>query len=386
MSSPRDIRMPLPEEGRIPRVGKIRLGVKKIAQSGKEYPSATDYFVVNEDGATSRPAAEGFHAVYGDEPREIEIVLPAPRVDDVLEGAYRSYGTGGLLKRKCAGPGSECVTRGPDGEWIASPCMCEKEGLDPDDKSKHCQRRWTFTIMLMDVPGVGVWQVETGSPMAAEGLAQSLRLIEQFRGHLQGAKATLRVVPRTVAPQGKPKTVHIIELGATDLTPAQALAQAAESAQRVSLPPSTLDEEPPLPEGIEPGQRVRIAGEIAEPGNGNGAPKDAADENTQVVTPEQGTTKSLLAGMSAQYKGDLYERCSIERRSTITVVKQKLNAAYDEFGWDRPFPDEPDPCAVLAEFKRLDYEAAEDPVRREDFDRFVATGQSVEPGEQASIT
>jgi len=30
---------------RLPRLGKIRLGIKKVTAKGKEYPSETDYFV-----------------------------------------------------------------------------------------------------------------------------------------------------------------------------------------------------------------------------------------------------------------------------------------------------------------------------------------------------
>jgi hypothetical protein len=101
------------------------------------YPSAVDYFVVNEDAATSRQAFESFHEVYGDEPRELRVTFPAPLVDDVLEGAWRSYGTGGKLKRRCEGPGGECMERGEDGEWMYGPCACAREGLDPKDKRKH---------------------------------------------------------------------------------------------------------------------------------------------------------------------------------------------------------------------------------------------------------
>ena len=35
----------LSEQRRLPRLGKIRLGVKKKNQKGIEYPASTDYFV-----------------------------------------------------------------------------------------------------------------------------------------------------------------------------------------------------------------------------------------------------------------------------------------------------------------------------------------------------
>lgn len=251
MTGPRDIFMALPT-GHLPRVGKVRTGVKKEHtkddNSVIELPSAVDYFVVNHDKVTSRLSAASFDRVYGKEPRELKIMLPAPRTNDLLSGAYRRYKAGELLERKCTGPGGTSVVRGPDGEWISGPCQCEREGLDPErDKTgpnAHCAKRWTFSFLMMHVAGLGIWQWDTGSIIAAEGITSTLLLIEQFRGHLQGAECVLRVVPRKVAPKGKSKTVFIVELGAGDMTPAEALAIAADGARRVELPPSSLDELP----------------------------------------------------------------------------------------------------------------------------------------------
>ena len=49
----------LSDKRRLPRLGKIRLGVKAISQkSGKEYPKETDYFVCPPE----------VQAVYGEKP------------------------------------------------------------------------------------------------------------------------------------------------------------------------------------------------------------------------------------------------------------------------------------------------------------------------------
>ena len=64
------------EPKRIPRIGKIYLGIKK-SNGNKEYPSAVDYFVVRPDGVnTSETAAQAFHETYGPEPRELTIAFP----------------------------------------------------------------------------------------------------------------------------------------------------------------------------------------------------------------------------------------------------------------------------------------------------------------------
>ena len=44
----------------LPRIGKIRLGIKKKHSNGREYPAATDYFVCPPE----------VQAIYGPEPKE----------------------------------------------------------------------------------------------------------------------------------------------------------------------------------------------------------------------------------------------------------------------------------------------------------------------------
>ena len=54
------------DQRRLPRLGKIRLGVKATAKSGKEYPVEKDYFVVPPEVA----------AIYGEQPKELDVMLP----------------------------------------------------------------------------------------------------------------------------------------------------------------------------------------------------------------------------------------------------------------------------------------------------------------------
>lgn len=365
---PRDIRSVLPDSGRLPRVGKLRLGIKKTSSnSGRavEYPSAVDYFVVNEDGATSRQAADSFHAIYGDEPRELDVTLPGATVADNLEGAWRSYGTGGLLKRRCSGPGGECVVRGAEGVWVPGPCACQAEGIDPSDKKNHCQERFTFTVMLMRVQGVGVWQADTGSRMAAEGLAASLRMIESFRGHLQGAEALLRIVPRQVSPGGVAKTVYIMELGSASLTPAQALelGSSTNQAKRVELPASTLDE----------------------------APDELLDHEVLVEHTPEGISRDVdplpvaqqVKALNAFKRGELYRLAEIPRGSKADVVRGLVCAAWDKAGLP-PFQNEPDLEELLHEMQAIE-RAATPGDAAEAFQVFADTGQDIDPGTQVPM-
>ena len=57
----------LSETRRITRLGKIHLGIKRISEkTGKEYPSATDYFVCPPE----------ITEVYGEKPVKLDIMFP----------------------------------------------------------------------------------------------------------------------------------------------------------------------------------------------------------------------------------------------------------------------------------------------------------------------
>jgi len=57
----------LSEQRRLPRIGKIRLGVKKKSpRTGAEYPVATDYFVCPTE----------VQAVYGEKPKRLDVIIP----------------------------------------------------------------------------------------------------------------------------------------------------------------------------------------------------------------------------------------------------------------------------------------------------------------------
>ena len=86
----------LSEQRRMPRLGKIHLGVKKQAASGTEYPSATDYFVCPPE----------VQEVCGEKPTELNILIPVEDEEYWASQYYRCYSrTRGLV---CKGDGETC--------------------------------------------------------------------------------------------------------------------------------------------------------------------------------------------------------------------------------------------------------------------------------------
>jgi hypothetical protein len=244
---PARLRAPLPaaEDTMLPRVGKIRLGVQTKNANGKAFPKAIDYFRVEteESEITSPAAVDAFRAVYGEEPRELAVMFPGSDVEDVLENAWRLYGAS-KLKRRC--DGTTCSERTATGGWVTKPCVCEAL---PEASRDHCKRTLTVQVLLPDVSGIGVWQIDTSSEIGLRRLVGHLRLIQSIRGTLQGYECRLRLVPVKVAPDGATKTVYVLDPVDFSQTPRQALAGAAgaepvgAASSQPALPPPVLDEE-----------------------------------------------------------------------------------------------------------------------------------------------
>ncbi|GAI11540.1 unnamed protein product, partial [marine sediment metagenome] len=90
----------LSEQKRLPRLGKIHLGVKvtknKKGEECAPYPRATDYFVCPDE----------VRAVYGDKPQKLHIIIPVEDEEMWANQYYRQYSrTRGLV---CKGDGETC--------------------------------------------------------------------------------------------------------------------------------------------------------------------------------------------------------------------------------------------------------------------------------------
>ena len=84
---------------RLPRLGKIRLGIKRETDSGTPCPSPTDYFVCPEE----------VRKVYGEKPRELRIMFPTEDESQWASQFLKCYSaTRGLV---CRGDGEMAMAR-----------------------------------------------------------------------------------------------------------------------------------------------------------------------------------------------------------------------------------------------------------------------------------
>ena len=196
---------------RMPRLGKIHLGIK-VEKPGKHpYPQATDYFVVPDEVAD----------IFGEKPKELEIMFPLEDPDQFAQQWYRCYSmTQGLV---CIGDGISSRRRID----LATGAIAGRDTRDcdlredlpcnpqecPEYLSKRCKRVMNLQILLPKVPGLGVWQIDTSSFYSIVNINSMIKLLKNLAGRCSFIPLTLVLGPIEVTPPGQTKkTVHIMHV------------------------------------------------------------------------------------------------------------------------------------------------------------------------------
>jgi len=193
----------LSDKRRLPRLGIIRLGIKlKSKKTGQEYPSETEYFVCPDE----------VKAIYGAEPKELDILVPLNDIDCVLPMAYKHYGSSrGLI---CTGDGEEAYRVNADtGEMEQRECPCE---LLEDGK---CKQSAAFMFMLPKVSMGGIYQIRTSSFNSIIDLQSGLDFVQALIGRFAMIPLTLRRVKTETHFEGKKQnhyTMQVIFAGNID--------------------------------------------------------------------------------------------------------------------------------------------------------------------------
>lgn len=221
---------------RLPRLGKIRLGVKVEEEGKKPFPRATSHFVCPPE----------VQAVLGEKPTSLPIAFPTDDPDQWASHYYRRYSS--FRGLTCRGDG-EKATRWVDLEkavdkatgelptqdqshprfWpVASretkqtiqreidcpPLSCQEFG------QKQCKPVLNLQFMLPDVEGIGIWQLDTSSWNSIRNVLAGLNLVKGLTKSVLGVPRlqliplTLALVPLQVQPEGVKKTVHVLRLTA----------------------------------------------------------------------------------------------------------------------------------------------------------------------------
>jgi len=246
----------LSEIRRIPRIGKIRLGIRLKTPRGVEFPKDLDYFRFDDDDIKRYPA---IRELYGEKPKELDIMLPVEDPRMFFPQAYKLYGSGVLrckgdgekatrmLCRKCSQMSCRC---NEEREMVEVECPCERL------ESKQCRAKGMLMVMLYRVAPGGVWQIDTGSFHGIVDVNSGVDYVMALCGRLTMVPLKLRRVPRATNYRGKPSTTHPLKI-VCDL-PWEMILKIQESKRPaqylIEAPRDVGDELPalPAPAGEEP--------------------------------------------------------------------------------------------------------------------------------------
>lgn len=170
----------LSDQLRLPRLGKIRLGEKKVSKkSGREYPVSLDYFVCPQE----------VQAVYGKKPRQLDVMFPTDDEAVIFPQHYKRYGAQkGLI---CKGDGETADMMTDKGEMVEIPCP----GKDCQYfKKEECKVVGNLHVWLWKVAGLGVYQIDTSSINSILNINGGIRTIKGiFGGRLRWIPLVLKV-------------------------------------------------------------------------------------------------------------------------------------------------------------------------------------------------
>ncbi|WP_434576892.1 hypothetical protein [Thermoanaerobacterium thermosaccharolyticum] len=193
---------------KIARLGKIHLGEKKTSEkSGNLYPSATDFFVVHQDANTPKEIADKFHQIYGDRPKELNIMFPLDDPEKFFPQWLKRYANGTLV---CKGDGEKAIETEPKtGERKEIQCKYKN---CPYYQKKQCREIGNLQFYVSEIPG-GVFQIDTSSYNSILEVNTAIKLIkDQNNGHIANIPLKLTLRPSQVTVNGYPKTIYVLNL------------------------------------------------------------------------------------------------------------------------------------------------------------------------------
>lgn len=311
----------LSERRRMTRLGKIRLGIKVPNNSGNgDHPKATDYFVVPEEVA----------ALYGETPTELPIMIPIEDDEFWCSQYYRRYSkTRGLV---CKGDGVTCNrmvdTKTGDVAGRTTTEVYWKNEMPcagrecPDYQGKKCQEVMNLQFILPDVPGLGIWQIDTGSINSILNINSAAAMVRAVYKRISFIPLLLTYEPCEVnnPDDGKKKTVRVLNLRVRG-TMKELMIEAAKSASELLLPPP--EEPEAMPEDGTHLEAVLAEAEEVWPG---------FDSKEGVVPPPEDEPRMNQAEIDEAKVVEVIEGKPTRDPSTIKTTTDLRKVLFDDFG------------------------------------------------------
>lgn len=224
---------------RLAEAGRIRIGHQTATGNGRKRPEKLDTFrLTSPDRARIEQAAH----LFGGTPQQwdapagpqwevitntdaLHVIVPPA---DMSFSQYYELWSGGGCQRRCDGRYNSITD---------SPCVC-----DPD--KRECSIHTRLSVMLRDLPGLGVWRIDTSGYYAAVELQGAVEVVQLAAGRGQMLPARLRLEQRMVKRVGQGTRRFAVPVLDIEVSPGQLLGPAPLSPM--------LDAPTPPVEAIEP--------------------------------------------------------------------------------------------------------------------------------------
>ena len=176
---------------RLPRLGKIRLGVVVKNTKGIEYPREVDYFVCPLE----------VQAVYGKKPKALDIMFPVENEELLFPQFLGAYGSNHNLL--CHGNGEVAERWNKETkEWEERACLCE--WLD----SRKCAKRSNLMVILPKINLGGIYQIDSGSFNSIVNINSYFEYLQFLVGRISWIPIKMIREPQQIMdPEGK-QTIH----------------------------------------------------------------------------------------------------------------------------------------------------------------------------------
>ena len=188
------------------------MGVRVVGGENT-YPRAVDYFV----------CPEPVRKVYGDRPKELRILFPIEDESKWAAQFYQCYSQSrGLV---CKGDGEKAIALVDERTGLLAARSSRKTTLKEINchpqtchyYGEQCRRVMNLQFLLPDVPGLGVWQLDTSSYWSMVNINNGIKIVRQACGRVSMIPLRLKLVAQEVRPNGSRKAAYVLALG-TPLT------------------------------------------------------------------------------------------------------------------------------------------------------------------------
>ena len=319
----------LSENRRLIRLGKIHLGIKVKNKNGVEYPKATDYFVCPPE----------VQDVYGEQPDRLDIIIPVEDDEMWCSQYYRQYSrTRGLV---CKGDGETC-RRMIDRQTDVIANRDSKEVVWGDDlpcpgracqyyQAKKCQEVMNLQFLLPRVPGLGIWQIDTGSINSIRNINDNAAMLRAVCERVSWIPLTLTLEPKEVVnpDDGKKKVVRCLNIrhdkGLLEIL------NARDKPRTLLLIPAPVEDQEPLDEISED---EAIEDETVPPSQPKKGSKEVVAEiqHGPVIDVQTGEIVDLdEAGAAAAETNKQPDSAPKRDPSTIKTIAELLKVCHEDF-------------------------------------------------------